>query len=922
MKKRLYKFISIGTASVSAIAATSFVVSCGTKSSHSSSTSSSSDFQSRDVHTLSQWQKDFPQYADLLNVTKDSSGKITGAKLIDNAFSSKGVTTLPDNFYLPDMVNEFGVASFRGVTLNKSFEFPYAIQVINRYAFQGAKLPEGFTIPKNIRTIASNAFSNIEIPNGFSIDLYSKPFTIASTAFADSTFAKDAKVSLTTFFGIQSSGARGIVASDGRNNLPGNINDWSFPVKLTKIPAGAFRLAEIPTDFAFPYWVTKIGANAFYGAKLPENFTVEITTSVGGGAAGIESNAFQGASIQPGFKIKRQEGMIAIDRTSFYGAKITTGMTVDKYTYDRLIEGGINGGYDLEGNSVGTQLTEESTKIDSLDITLDQNGKIAQYAYEGVDFTTAKGKLILDEIKASTKIKSLDYSAFANAKFPADFTLPTSLESIGISAFEGATFAGDLTIPSTVTTVESGSFKNATGAKLVYDASTTKVGESAFSNSDNTTGFKTGITFGTHAKATITEILDSAFNGVKFTENVELPTNLTIIRARAFSGATFPEKLTFPALNVELKEEVFKSATLSKGIDLSQTTTKMGDGVFNSATISGEFAWPKNTTSVARNMFYKVHLPSGFTIPTTVTSIGEFAFSQANIFDANLTLENLANLKEIGKSAFAGLGQSFSEDGTRTFNLVKMPASFKLPAGVKVILNTAFSYTDWTAVTNNVLGALKSDFNFNSTEGTALGSAMFLGAKMNASFELPEKMDYIPSSFFQQAVFPTVAAGSELSMVTTNFSKITAIATGAFQAARVTFTLEKLTALTEIYSGAFRDAKIVVPDLSKFIVPKNTYKTYDVNLFFGANADTTEPEYEYDMFGNIKEITLSDGTKQKVQKVDDYENLVFKSRTIDWVDDKGASAKHDDGNPIPGAHAVLSSNEYVDRTGAPGKGGI
>lgn len=97
--------------------------------------------------------------------------------------------------------------------------------MINRYAFQSAKLPEGFTIPKNIRTIASYAFANVEIPNGFSIDLYSKPFTIAQTAFSDAKFAADAKVSLTTFFGIQSNGARDIVATDGRGDKTGNISD-------------------------------------------------------------------------------------------------------------------------------------------------------------------------------------------------------------------------------------------------------------------------------------------------------------------------------------------------------------------------------------------------------------------------------------------------------------------------------------------------------------------------------------------------------------------------------------------------------------------------------------------------------------------------------------------------------------------------
>lgn len=215
MNKRLYKFLTIGTASVSAIAATSFVISCGTKNSHSSSTASSSDFQSRDVRTMDQFLKDFPNF----------KGLIVNGRLADNACEIAGVKELPANFYLPDLVNEIGLGAFKGVTINDSFEFPYAIQIINKYAFQGATLPKGFTIPKEMRSIASYAFANVKIPTGFSLDIYSKPFTISPLTFDGVSFADKAKVSLTTFFGLKTNGARKIVATDGRVSEDGNIDD-------------------------------------------------------------------------------------------------------------------------------------------------------------------------------------------------------------------------------------------------------------------------------------------------------------------------------------------------------------------------------------------------------------------------------------------------------------------------------------------------------------------------------------------------------------------------------------------------------------------------------------------------------------------------------------------------------------------------
>lgn len=167
-----------------------------------------------------------------------------------------------------------------------------------------------------------------------------------------------------------------------------------------------------------------------------------------------------------------------------------------------------------------------------------------------------------------------------------------------------------------------------------------------------------------------------------------------------------------------------------------------------------------------------------------------------------------------------------------------------------------------------MLGELSTttDFNYNSKDNVALGSGMFFGAKMNASFQLPEKMDYIPTGFFQQAVFPVA---TELAMVTNNFPKITALAAGAFQAARITFNLDNLKVLTDIYNGAFREAKIV-GDLSKFVIPNKTYTTYEDSIFFGANADTTDKEYEYG----------PDGLPTLVQKVDDYGLPVFRTRTV------------------------------------------
>lgn len=192
----------------------------------------------------------------------------------------------------------------------------------------------------------------------------------------------------------------------------------------------------------------------------------------------------------------------------------------------------------------------------------------------------------------SSKVKGIDYSAFAHAKFgdPKDpttkFVLPASLTKIGISAFEGAEFAYEFEIPNTVTSIEESAFSNAKGTSLVFDANTTTVASSLFSVSEKDRGFANGITFGSHALTTVKTIGGSAFNGVNVQSGFALPTSISVIGERAFAGATFAGDFTFPSVNIELKEEVFSGATL-KTIDMSPATiVKMGDGIFNSATFT------------------------------------------------------------------------------------------------------------------------------------------------------------------------------------------------------------------------------------------------------------------------------------------------------------------------------------------------
>lgn len=94
-----------------------------------------------------------------------------------------------------------------------------------------------------------------------------------------------------------------------------------------------------------------------------------------GGSASIDSMAFQDATLQSGFKIVRNEGSLNVDGMTFYGAH-AKGLSFDKYTYDKLIAGGINLQPKPGGGLEGTrdEVLPSASKVENLDSVLIQGG--------------------------------------------------------------------------------------------------------------------------------------------------------------------------------------------------------------------------------------------------------------------------------------------------------------------------------------------------------------------------------------------------------------------------------------------------------------------------------------------------------------------------------------------------------------------
>ena len=220
---------------------------------------------------------------------KDVSNKI----ITSNEFK---YVVLPDDFVLPDVLEEINIDAFAFAHIPASFNIENlsTLKIIRDGAFSSAKLPWNFKIPDSVKTIGDGIFRNTELPPNW----------------------KNPKI-WETQLGFRSYwGAL----------LPPNFTKIIDSVKVFK--SDSLKNVILPPDFQLPQNTEKLSGNPFYGATLPGNFNLKSFKSGSFIATQILVGGYAGAIFSDGFTLTPNNTLRRINKSAFRGAYLPIGFKI------------------------------------------------------------------------------------------------------------------------------------------------------------------------------------------------------------------------------------------------------------------------------------------------------------------------------------------------------------------------------------------------------------------------------------------------------------------------------------------------------------------------------------------------------------------------------------------------------------------
>jgi hypothetical protein len=368
-------------------------------------------------------------------------------------------------------------------------------------------------------------------------------------------------------------------------------------------------------------------------------------------------------------------------------------------------------------------------------------------------------------------VVSISASAFRSPGITA-VILPSTITYVESQAFKDCTQLEKIRIPNSVTDIGFGLFQGCnlltnivfgSGLKSIpvtsFPPGLIEIGVDAASPNYSTEGgilfnksktilvryppAKSGATY--TVPPSISEIGDSAFNGVTALQSVTLPFGLLALRANAFfaSGLT---NLMIPG-SVRSIEDYALAATQIESIEIPESVTTLGQAVlanclnltnatirpsiqalpilfFGSCVSLANVTLPNSLTGIGNAAFISCSSLTGITIPEGVKSISPSAFQDAGLesiiipggvttfgdglFSGCGRLTNVVignGIQSLGQEMFAGCTNLTTIDLPSTINSIKSSAFYRtglryvvIPASVSEIGDYAFATTNITSV--------------------------------------------------------------------------------------------------------------------------------------------------------------------------------------------------------------------------------
>ncbi len=276
---------------------------------------------------------------------------------------------------------------------------------------------------------------------------------------------------------------------------------------------------------------------------------------------------------------------------------------------------------------------------------------VVEIGYDAIGGSSTLKKVTFGE---NSRLKKLDYGAFAGCLSLTEIELPGGLEIIGDSAFEGCRSLSEISIPDSVkrvgirafylTPYETENYRPFTG-ECIFEENEFYNGnclmrvnpdfEGHYTVREGTTAIA-GNAFSGCTKITsvtlpedFTVIEGGIFSGCSSLKSIEIPKGVTYIGAYAFSNSGL-ESISVPESVTKIAQQTFYQCMDLKEITLPKSLKHIGPMAFYNCASLNSIEFPDGVTEIGKQAFYTCVLLKNVVLPNGVTTIGEGAFAACN----------------------------------------------------------------------------------------------------------------------------------------------------------------------------------------------------------------------------------------------------------------------------------------------------
>lgn len=246
--------------------------------------------------------------------------------------------------------------------------------------------------------------------------------------------------------------------------------------------------------------------------------------------------------------------------------------------------------------------------------------------------------------------------------------------------------------------------------------------------------------------ASLEEIGDSAFEGCELLENPLFPESLHSIGNRAYAGCLALNEVSLPENLTGLGAYAFADCTNIEKANLMCALTTLEAGLFYKCQYLSKVYFPANVEEIGDHCFYQCMSLDEISLPASLKSIGESAF----MFCALNKIVLPSALTSLGKMAFAYQATFYKTSPV----LNKSLTSLSIGSALETIPEGAFA--GHNLIQLNLSEGLKTiaenAFNGNSTSWPHTGDGHYLNRYYHegiiATIELPSSLETIAANAF------------------------------------------------------------------------------------------------------------------------------------------------------------------------------